>query len=39
MLAFYPNDVLTQKGQKEIVKAERKKVKKADKDDEDEDDE
>lgn len=39
MLAFYPNDVLTQKGQKEIVKAERKKVKKADEDDEDEDDE
>ena len=39
MLAFYPDDVLTQKGQKEIVKAERKKVKKADEDDEDEDDE
>ena len=39
MLAFYPNDVLTQKGQKEIVKAERKKLKKADEDDEDEDDE
>ena len=39
MLAFYPNDTLTKKGQKEVVKVERKKVKKAESDDEDEDDE
>lgn len=38
MLAFYPNDTLTKKGQKEVVKVERKKVKKAESDEDDEDD-
>lgn len=37
MLAFYPEDTLTKKGQKEIVKVERKKVKKAEDDEDDED--
>jgi len=38
MAAFYPDDTLTKKGQKEIVKVERKKVK-AKTDDDDDDDE
>jgi hypothetical protein len=39
MLAFYPEDTLTKKGQKEIVKVERKKAKKADDEDDEDDDE
>ena len=39
MLSFYPNDTLTQKGQKEIVKVERKKAKPADSEDDEDDEE
>ena len=39
MLSFYPDDTLTKKGQKEIVKVERKKAKPADSEDDEDDEE